>query len=116
LQEANAISVELKKRVTFQFSLLSSTLYSPFPPDLLPIRNVWSNLQRLKARRLAPINVLPSLAKGRVHLKNVLPRKVRPQEERSGKERSKVLKVRNAKGLAAKGPKEKVRMQKFRIP
>jgi kinesin family protein 1 len=43
LQEANAISVELKKRVTFQFSLLSSTLYSPFPPDLLPIRNVLSN-------------------------------------------------------------------------
>merc|ERR1740128_1079384 len=38
LKEANSISVELKKRVSFQFSLLSNTLYSTFPPDLLPIR------------------------------------------------------------------------------
>ncbi|XP_023321625.1 kinesin-like protein unc-104 isoform X3 [Eurytemora carolleeae] len=39
LKEANAISVELKKRVSFQFSLLTNTLYSAFPPDLLPIRD-----------------------------------------------------------------------------
>uniref|UniRef100_A0A3P9HY16 plus-end-directed kinesin ATPase n=1 Tax=Oryzias latipes TaxID=8090 RepID=A0A3P9HY16_ORYLA len=38
LKEANAISVELKKKVCvqFQFVLLTDTLYSPLPPDLLP--------------------------------------------------------------------------------
>lgn len=36
LKEANAISVELKKKVQFQFTLLTDTLYSPLPPDLLP--------------------------------------------------------------------------------
>jgi kinesin family member 1 len=34
LKEANAISVELKKKVQFQFTLLTDTLYSPLPPDL----------------------------------------------------------------------------------
>lgn len=34
LKEANAISVELKKRVQFQFTLLTDTLYSPLPPEL----------------------------------------------------------------------------------
>ena len=38
-QEANAISVELKKKVSFQFVLLTNTLYSPFPADLLPIKD-----------------------------------------------------------------------------
>ncbi|XP_043798278.1 kinesin-like protein unc-104 isoform X13 [Apis laboriosa] len=37
LKEANAISVELKKKVQFQFTLLTDTLYSPLPPDLLPV-------------------------------------------------------------------------------
>lgn len=36
LKEANAISVELKKKVQFQFVLLTDTLYSPLPPELLP--------------------------------------------------------------------------------
>ncbi|XP_074492650.1 kinesin-like protein KIF1A isoform X14 [Sebastes fasciatus] len=36
LKEANAISVELKKKVQFQFVLLTDTLYSPLPQDLLP--------------------------------------------------------------------------------
>ncbi|XP_063058073.1 kinesin-like protein KIF1A [Engraulis encrasicolus] len=36
LKEANAISVELKKKVQFQFVLLTDTLYSPLPPDLVP--------------------------------------------------------------------------------
>ncbi|XP_017754854.1 PREDICTED: kinesin-like protein unc-104 isoform X3 [Eufriesea mexicana] len=36
LKEANAISVELKKKVQFQFTLLTDTLYSPLPSDLLP--------------------------------------------------------------------------------
>ncbi|XP_038677291.1 kinesin-like protein KIF1B isoform X13 [Scyliorhinus canicula] len=37
LKEANAISVELKKKVQFQFVLLTDTLYSPLPPELLPV-------------------------------------------------------------------------------
>uniref|UniRef100_A0A8D0H517 plus-end-directed kinesin ATPase n=1 Tax=Sphenodon punctatus TaxID=8508 RepID=A0A8D0H517_SPHPU len=36
LKEANAISLELKKKVQFQFVLLTDTLYSPLPPELLP--------------------------------------------------------------------------------
>lgn len=36
LKEANAISVELKKKVQLQFVLLTDTLYSPLPPELLP--------------------------------------------------------------------------------
>ncbi|XP_041780885.1 kinesin-like protein unc-104 isoform X5 [Anopheles merus] len=36
LKEANAISVELKKKVQFQFTLLTDTLYSPLPPELTP--------------------------------------------------------------------------------
>ncbi|XP_076874590.1 kinesin-like protein KIF1B isoform X6 [Brachyhypopomus gauderio] len=36
LKESNAISVELKKKVQFQFVLLTDTLYSPLPPELLP--------------------------------------------------------------------------------
>ncbi|XP_031701660.1 kinesin-like protein KIF1B isoform X3 [Anarrhichthys ocellatus] len=35
LKEANAISVELKKKVQFQFVLLTDTQYSPVPPELL---------------------------------------------------------------------------------
>ncbi len=34
MKEANAISVELRKRVQFQFVLLTDTLYSPLPSDL----------------------------------------------------------------------------------
>ncbi|CAG0883725.1 unnamed protein product [Darwinula stevensoni] len=37
LKEANAISVELKKKVAFQFTLLTDTMYSPLPPDLKPL-------------------------------------------------------------------------------
>ncbi|XP_069466088.1 kinesin-like protein KIF1B isoform X16 [Ambystoma mexicanum] len=36
LKEANAIGVELKKKVQFQFVLLTDTLYSPLPPELMP--------------------------------------------------------------------------------
>ncbi|GMT14789.1 hypothetical protein PFISCL1PPCAC_6086, partial [Pristionchus fissidentatus] len=36
LKEANAISIELDKKVQFQFALLTDTMYSPLPPDLLP--------------------------------------------------------------------------------
>ncbi|XP_065219254.1 kinesin-like protein unc-104 isoform X1 [Planococcus citri] len=37
LKEANAISVELKKKVQFQFTLLTNTLYSPLPADFLSV-------------------------------------------------------------------------------
>ncbi|KAF8363756.1 unc-104 [Pristionchus pacificus] len=41
LREANAISIEMNKKasqgaVQFQFALLTDTMYSPLPPDLLP--------------------------------------------------------------------------------
>jgi kinesin family member 1 len=47
LKEANAISVELKKNVQFQFTLLSNTLYTPLANDLkdkseMPSRTVVS--------------------------------------------------------------------------
>ena len=35
LKESNAISVELKKRVQFQFVLLTDTIYSPLPPEMI---------------------------------------------------------------------------------
>lgn len=35
-QEANAISVELRKKVQFQFTLLTDTPYSPLPAELAP--------------------------------------------------------------------------------
>ncbi|KAJ8321092.1 hypothetical protein KUTeg_002679 [Tegillarca granosa] len=35
LKEANAISVELNKKVQFQFVLLTDSMYSPLPPDLI---------------------------------------------------------------------------------
>ncbi|CAG2164937.1 unnamed protein product [Oppiella nova] len=35
LKEANAISVELKKRVQFQFVLLTDTMFSPLPPEMI---------------------------------------------------------------------------------
>ncbi|PAA73416.1 hypothetical protein BOX15_Mlig024839g1 [Macrostomum lignano] len=37
LKEANAISVELNKKVQFQFVLLTDTAYTPLGPDLLPL-------------------------------------------------------------------------------
>uniref|UniRef100_A0A670J5B5 plus-end-directed kinesin ATPase n=1 Tax=Podarcis muralis TaxID=64176 RepID=A0A670J5B5_PODMU len=45
LKEGNAISVELKKKVQFQFVLLTDTLYSPLPPELLPPESekTWDN-------------------------------------------------------------------------
>ena len=37
LKEANAISFELRKRVQFEFVLLTDTLYSPLPPGKNPL-------------------------------------------------------------------------------
>ncbi|XP_041697595.1 kinesin-like protein KIF1A isoform X1 [Coregonus clupeaformis] len=53
LKEANAISVELKKKVQFQFVLLTDTLYSPLPPDLLP-----SSVAKERERRPFPRTIV----------------------------------------------------------
>ena len=57
VQEANAISVELKKKVSFQFVLLTNTLYSPFPPDLLPIRDPEDDEERSPPRTVVGVEV-----------------------------------------------------------
>ena len=56
-QEANSISVELKKKVTFQFILLTKTLYSPFPADLLPIRDPDEEEERPPPRTVVGVEV-----------------------------------------------------------
>ena len=56
-QEANAISVELKKKVSFQFVLMTNTLYSPFPPDLLPIRDPEDDDDRPPPRTVVGVEV-----------------------------------------------------------
>ena len=48
LKEANAISVELKKRVQFQFVLLTDTLYSPLPSG--KYNTVWKFMKFLQLR------------------------------------------------------------------
>ncbi|XP_077439619.1 kinesin-like protein KIF1A isoform X5 [Vanacampus margaritifer] len=53
LKEANAISVELKKKVQFQFVLLTDTLYSPLPPDLLP-----PDAGKARERRIFPQTIV----------------------------------------------------------
>ncbi|XP_061203951.1 kinesin-like protein KIF1B isoform X8 [Neopsephotus bourkii] len=53
LKEANAISVELKKKVQFQFVLLTDTLYSPLPPELLP-----TELEKVRDNRPFPRTVV----------------------------------------------------------
>merc|ERR1719210_813891 len=57
LKEANAISVELKKKVSFQFVLMTNTLYSPFPPDLLPIRDPDDDDERPPPRTVVGVEV-----------------------------------------------------------
>ncbi|XP_034736288.1 kinesin-like protein KIF1A isoform X19 [Etheostoma cragini] len=57
LKEANAISVELKKKVQFQFVLLTDTLYSPLPPDLLPAEGTKDNEKRHFPRTIVAVEV-----------------------------------------------------------
>ncbi|NWW80212.1 KIF1B protein, partial [Climacteris rufus] len=57
LKEANAISVELKKKVQFQFVLLTDTLYSPLPPDLLPPDAVKDREKRPFPRTIVAVEV-----------------------------------------------------------
>lgn len=62
LKEANAISVELKKKVQFQFTLLTDTLYSPLPPEL-SAENQGSALVPLKAQETMPVTENEALAR-----------------------------------------------------
>ncbi|KAM9849066.1 kinesin-like protein KIF1A [Aulostomus maculatus] len=57
LKEANAISVELKKKVQFQFVLLTDTLYSPLPPDLLPLEAMKDREKRHFPRTIVAVEV-----------------------------------------------------------
>ncbi|XP_071432065.1 kinesin-like protein KIF1B isoform X8 [Pithys albifrons albifrons] len=66
LKEANAISVELKKKVQFQFVLLTDTLYSPLPPELLPSEQEKSQAQRPFPRTVVAVEV-QDLKNGATH-------------------------------------------------
>ncbi|KAA0719120.1 Kinesin-like protein KIF1A [Triplophysa tibetana] len=57
LKEANAISVELKKKVQFQFVLLTDTLYSPLAPELLPPSIAKDREIRLFPRTIVAVEV-----------------------------------------------------------
>lgn len=66
LKEANAISVELKKKVQFQFVLLTDTLYSPLPPELLPIETEKTQEDRPFPRTVVAVEV-QDLKNGATH-------------------------------------------------
>ncbi|KAM6920966.1 kinesin-like protein KIF1A isoform 3-T3 [Xenentodon cancila] len=57
LKEANAISVELKKKVQFQFVLLTDTLYSPLAPELLPPESTKDSEKRQFPRTIVAVEV-----------------------------------------------------------
>uniref|UniRef100_A0A8D9ETD0 Kinesin-like protein unc-104 n=1 Tax=Cacopsylla melanoneura TaxID=428564 RepID=A0A8D9ETD0_9HEMI len=58
LKEANAISVELKKKVQFQFTLLTDTLYSPLPPELVTAVDQEEDDGRPTPRTMVAVEVL----------------------------------------------------------
>ncbi|XP_039090931.1 kinesin-like protein KIF1B isoform X5 [Hyaena hyaena] len=66
LKEANAISVELKKKVQFQFVLLTDTLYSPLPPELLPTEAEKTHEDRPFPRTVVAVEV-QDLKNGATH-------------------------------------------------
>lgn len=66
LKEANAISVELKKKVQFQFVLLTDTLYSPLPPELLPSEMEKTHTERPFPRTVVAVEV-QDLKNGATH-------------------------------------------------
>ncbi|XP_074874195.1 kinesin-like protein KIF1B isoform X7 [Carettochelys insculpta] len=66
LKEANAISVELKKKVQFQFVLLTDTLYSPLPPELLPTESEKTRSNRSSPRTVVAVEV-QDLKNGATH-------------------------------------------------
>ncbi|XP_036316945.1 kinesin-like protein KIF1B isoform X9 [Pipistrellus kuhlii] len=66
LKEANAIGVELKKKVQFQFVLLTDTLYSPLPPELLPTDTEKTHEDRPFPRTVVAVEV-QDLKNGATH-------------------------------------------------
>uniref|UniRef100_A0A2K6AA02 plus-end-directed kinesin ATPase n=1 Tax=Mandrillus leucophaeus TaxID=9568 RepID=A0A2K6AA02_MANLE len=66
LKEANAISVELKKKVQFQFVLLTDTLYSPLTPELLPTEMEKTHEDRPFPRTVVAVEV-QDLKNGATH-------------------------------------------------
>ncbi|XP_027254055.1 kinesin-like protein KIF1B isoform X11 [Cricetulus griseus] len=66
LKEANAVSVELKKKVQFQFVLLTDTLYSPLPPELLPTEMEKTHEDRPFPRTVVAVEV-QDLKNGATH-------------------------------------------------
>uniref|UniRef100_K9J3Y3 plus-end-directed kinesin ATPase n=1 Tax=Desmodus rotundus TaxID=9430 RepID=K9J3Y3_DESRO len=66
LKEANAVSVELKKKVQFQFVLLTDTLYSPLPPELLPTEMEKTHADRPFPRTVVAVEV-QDLKNGATH-------------------------------------------------
>ena len=58
LKEANAISVELKKRVSFQFVLLTESLYSPTPSDLVTVRDPEDDDDTPEPKTIVAVEVL----------------------------------------------------------
>ncbi|XP_035881190.1 kinesin-like protein KIF1B isoform X11 [Phyllostomus discolor] len=66
LKEANAVSVELKKKVQFQFVLLTDTLYSPLPPELLPTEMEKTHIDRPFPRTVVAVEV-QDLKNGATH-------------------------------------------------
>ncbi|XP_056364181.1 kinesin-like protein KIF1B isoform X4 [Oenanthe melanoleuca] len=67
LKEANAISVELKKKVQFQFVLLTDTLYSPLPPELLPLPEPDKSRERRPFPRTVVAVEVQDLKNGATH-------------------------------------------------
>ncbi|NXD42468.1 KIF1B protein, partial [Copsychus sechellarum] len=67
LKEANAISVELKKKVQFQFVLLTDTLYSPLPPELLPLPEPDQSRERRPFPRTVVAVEVQDLKNGATH-------------------------------------------------
>ncbi|KAM6929381.1 kinesin-like protein KIF1B isoform 1-T1 [Lycodopsis pacificus] len=66
LKEANAISVELKKKVQFQFVLLTDTQYSPVPPELLSPESERERASRPFPRTVVAVEV-QDLKNGATH-------------------------------------------------
>ncbi|XP_050299127.1 kinesin-like protein unc-104 isoform X2 [Anthonomus grandis grandis] len=67
LKEANAISVELKKKVQFQFTLLTDTLYSPLPPDMRPSSTDFDHEEDISVPRTSVAVEVQDLKNGATH-------------------------------------------------
>ena len=66
LKEANAISVELKKKVEFQFVLLTNTPYSPLSADVLA--DIESGASRRESKKTIVAVKVDDLKNGATHI------------------------------------------------